>query len=156
MGVSTNGILFYGIDLGEDFEYDREALPFTDEQYGVWEEDGKEWEDLWAALHGVFGPSVEYGEENKEVFHAYWDKKGELEKTSPCEVDLHCSYEYPIYYVALRGANFTAYRGSPEEVSLDFPDGMTKEEADAKIKEFCEKMGLPYSQPKWYLASLWG
>lgn len=57
-----------------------------------------------------------------------------------------------MYY--LHGRQFIAYRGDVDEI--DPAKLITTPEEDAVIREFCERYGIPYKQPKWYLVSCWG
>ena len=140
MGVSTDGMIFFGILLDDDV-FDTE-------------DDTDDWACMYARLaQGITCPDVEY-EGNQEVFSEFWKKVREAVEHSLCSIGYHCSDSYPAPYVALSRANLNASRGYPEELDVEMFK-VTEEEIQA-IKDFCEVLGVPYSTPKWYLASFWG
>lgn len=138
MGVSTNGLLFYGILLEEDEGEFIETIHPMGNDFDI--------EDYIMEKYG-FTMKWEEGEDNED----YYNKRFKVKATIPCIILTHCSYDYPLYYLALKKANYSASRGNPEEVNFSLPP-----DADDTIKKFCDKVGIPYSKPKWYLASLWG
>lgn len=125
MGVSTDGILVFGIDLGEE-------LP----------EFLEEFEDTW----WDFTDSIS-GETDYKKRSAFRDK-------FPVDLVRYCSYEYPMYILAVNGTETTVSRGYVEEID---PQQLTVEaEKIAALKNFCEEYGIEYSEPKWLLCSMWG
>lgn len=138
MGVSTNAILFYGIDIGEEVpDWDEDALD--------------EWEVTYASRLGIKEPEVPYND-NEEVHKKYWDNKSKLAKASGCKVGQYCCSEYPMRYVALKETETTVYRGEAVEIkSLTVPV-----DANDKLRRFCKVMGIEYQDPKWFLTSYWG
>jgi hypothetical protein len=65
----------------------------------------------------------------------------------------HCSDAYPMYIVAIKGTEIRAWRGSPR---LFFPQNMVSAPHwDAKLRAFCEKHNIPFSEPGWILCSNW-
>ena len=140
MGVSTDGILFFGIDLDEEGSLD---VPWA----------GDDWEEFVAKKLGVFPPDVPF-EGNENVFREYWNKKAEVLKTLGCDMRYHCSDSCACLFVAPEDKILIASRGYPKRVTgalLDV-DGKHVE----KLKKFCELLELPWSEPKWQLASYWG
>lgn len=133
MGTSTNAILFYGI--GYTQEDQRLEPPGLEEDY-----DSYEWDYAWAELNGV-DPN-DYEARKKAAAEA------------AVEVGSHCYIDASMLYVALQGTVQMAWRGSV--VNADVTLSCSKEEADEKIKNFCEKMGLEYTEPAWRLVSYWG
>lgn len=141
MSVSTNAILFYGIDLGEDLDIDEIArncgLDPDDEDYEF-----NTLDDFYLKKIGI-----ERGEDEDYV---EWKKRKELALNGVCD-GRHCSGDYPMYYVSI-GSHYEAYRGHPTEVTnLEI-----NSDWDDKIKTYCETIGIPFSKPKWLLASYWG
>jgi hypothetical protein len=146
MGQSTDGILFYGIAYDDDLELPWEAEEFEGEEL--------DWEDWYAVQAGVERPTIPY-EESEKVHEIYWDQKRNALEDQPIEIGTHCSCEYPMVYIAPKAINLSASRGYPLELDLVNLQSRVTPEVDAQIKTFCELMGLPYSKPKWWLASLW-
>lgn len=142
MGVSTNGILVFGIDFSEEF------LPFEDESLG------EDFETLLANDAGIEVPEGEYSEERGKEYSRYWERCSENAKKSEIELITHCSGDYPMYILAVRGTEYNAWRGDPTEIDLDKLT-VTDEQIGA-LKSFCELHGLVYSQPRWLLCSYWG
>jgi len=131
MGQSTNGLLYYG-------------FTFCDP-----DEDG---DPPWATEGGPPAPGVEYSDETRQQFHAYWDAKREFIKSTGITIVNHCSCDYPMYAIAAAESEHTAYRGSPERLGdiLEAPSSWS-----AKLFDVCEKLGLEWQDPQWELASLW-
>lgn len=69
-----------------------------------------------------------------------------------CIVDAHCSHEYPMYFIAAQGSVITAWRGKPKgiEALTVHPDWRSN------LAAFCEKYGVPWEEPGWWLVSYWG
>lgn len=104
MGVSTDAILAYGVDLGE------------------WNE-------------GTY-PELD------ELMYS---------RDQPIELVSHCSGEHPMWMLVLKEPGYRAHRGYPSEIdpaSLTVPN-----DASATLRAACDKYGLPWSEPKWILAS---
>lgn len=151
MGHIVDGILFYGIDLGIYEDKDLfDEVELADSQgdsgygrFGVWG-----WEAVYLEkAHGlVLPPTV------KSYPFGFLQKHTTLIQDSPCLIGVMGQYEDAMVdYVALRAAHHTTFCSEPLEVATVLP--IPKAEADAKIKAFCELMGLPYSEPKWLLAA---
>lgn len=140
MGVSTDGILFYGIVYGEClFDHLDEVPQWWDDGYGEWEE---------YYIERIAG----FTRDDCEDYSEYYDRKKPILKEADIMLGYHCSDGCTMYYVALASSNHCASRGDPEEIkSFEIP-----ENADKKIRKFCEIMGFEYEQPKWWLASYWG
>lgn len=167
MGQSTNAILFYGIGFNDEgHEIDPQGFPegTEPEDDDAWT--SYSWEEAWALMHGAIRPPPVtpeensssaayqvYVERNKEVLDAWWEAKRKAEEQAGCGLDTHCSSECPMLFVYLSGTHQVCWRGSVVEAHMNLP--IPKEEADAKLKDFCEKMGLMYQEPKWLLVSDW-
>lgn len=148
MGVSTDGILFYGIAYGEDLDVSELA-----EHHGIAYEDFDfDFETLYADKMGVKSPTGDY-DLDPEVFKKYWADKREINKKSGCEIGTYCSGDYPMYYLAIKDGHYSVSRGSETEI----PDGLTaKPEWKQQLELYCAFMGLPFKEPKWLLVSYWG
>lgn len=134
MGQSTDAILFYGIL----FEDEDEAPEFMREAgYDDW------WEFLEAEsglpLYGEAGHSFEAHQEYREK--------------QPVDLIQHCSGDYPMYGLCVRGSEVTARRGYP--ISLE--DGLPEISNDQEQAFFhwCEKHNIKLQDPKWILCSNW-
>ena len=145
MGVSTDGILFYGICLEEEAE-----IPWE----GADEGDVDDVESYYASKAGVKPPEEEYSDDPKvkELYHEYWEAKNKAHEASKCDVVHHCSYDYPMFGLAVKESVESANRGYPQEVKSI----AVQEDWDSLLKDYCEKMDVEYVQPKWWLVSMWG
>jgi len=140
MSQSTDAILVFGIDYGGEPNF-----PWRDE-----DNEDLDLETWWAKLNGLSEPEVEFSEKTKPLFHEYWEKKTELFKACPIEELTHCSGEYPMYILAVKGTEKKASRGYPEyNVSLEPVDSFT-------LIKFCQdhNISMP-SKPSWILCSDW-
>jgi hypothetical protein len=146
MGVSTNGILFWG-------------YCFTEEEQKPYEHDDGE-EDFdpetrYAERLGVVPPGECYSHENDAKWRAYWDAKKAANERGGCEVGYHCGDACPMYYVAVSASHAVAYRGDPRPIA---PMAVGADWA-GKLNDYCDKMGIrppDGQQPGWWLTSYWG
>lgn len=166
MGQSTNAILFYGYawddeDTRQLWRYEGGAEESVDDDDEESDDHAGDWEDRWAALHGVDEPTEPYGEEPSGVetparlkHQAYWKAKSELVEACPIEIDTHCSCESPMWLVAVKATMTTAHRGFPARPNFIVPLG-----ADEQLADFMAKMGIPKPKgqdaPAWWLVSDW-
>jgi hypothetical protein len=140
MGLSSDAILFYGLELGED-------SPFIGQ-------DVDDIETSWNNEHGCPEPP-----DSKDYRGAEWKawrkEKDEWEKTgNGIRVGCHCCDGDPIEYVTLMAHEYTAFRGHAEKVDPAKLEP-TQEQKDSLL-EFCEKYGIDCSEPGWFLVSWMG
>lgn len=134
MGVSTDADIAFGIDLGEDIQY---GLPWFNEAEDE-NDDNWEWD---------------------EAFEEWCDKEFG-EGNAPFEIVLHCSYDYSMYILALKGTHLSASRGYAEEFD---PAKLLEEVPKDRVqmfKDLVEKYNIKgendVTEPSWLLFSLWG
>ena len=134
MGVSTNGILFYGFPLDEETSYI------------------DDWEDIYTEKKGVVVPIESISEAEDGVYSSYWAAQREKIKEAECEVGTYCSGEYPMLYVAISSSHKVAYRGDAVRIeSLEIQSDWRE-----KLEAFCEVMEILWEEPGWYLVSYVG
>jgi hypothetical protein len=131
MGVSSDGVLYFGFQVGGE------------EEVPEWLEDVEDhdFENFLCEKAGL--PENATWEDRKKVINA-----------CPADLYLFCSYEYPMYILGVRGAEYRAYRGdiveiNPESLFVD-PDKI------GKLKIWCEDNGIEWQEPKWLLCSMYG
>ncbi len=131
MGVSTNGILYFGFDFKEE---------------------GDEPDLEPAELDKYSKPDVDchWAEEFYEAEEEFIKRGGA--KEDRCSVSGHGHCDYLTLYVSVKGK--CARRGYPEKLSKDFFD-VSQEEIE-KLKRFCKVLGIKWQEPSWHLASYWG
>lgn len=184
MGVSTDGILAYGISLGgveEDaglfwLQKDEDGDTVDDEG----DEEEQSFEEWWEEVNGVSQKAIwaEYyawEKDNKtgdyakdqglveryEKLHPQWRKRlnnyyddaRRVRDDCPVELVTHCSYDYPMYILAVKGTEVTASRGYPEEISED--SLIISDDKMDDFREFCETYKIK-GDPRWWLVSMWG
>lgn len=130
MGQSTDALLFYGFLLKE------EDVPWGDEDPERW---------LVKQL-GLGSPS--------EQDPGYWARKRQALADLACTIETHCSGEYPMFAVIIKGTRSAAHRGDPVRFS---PANLTIDpQWDAQLRAFATTFNLPFEEPSWLLASYWG
>jgi len=133
MGQSTNGILVYGIAFEDEDELP-ESLSFLEEFDG-------DFDEYLESLAGL----PKWGEPG----HSFEAVRAHRE-TCPADLVMHCSGDFPMYILAVRGTEITAHRGHAVEItSLDVPVAKV-----AAFKQWCAERGIE-GEPKWYLCSMW-
>lgn len=158
MGTSTNGILFYGYNLGggEDEWHIEEAG-----EYGEWEPD-------WYDAEDEDGPDIVTAAENRLLASVgftetdwradgYFSRQAEAEARLGVVVDSHCSGDYPIYFLAAH--KITVRRGYAEEIDLtQLEASRVEQDWDGKLRAAVEALGITPKQakPMWLLVSYWG
>lgn len=161
MGVSTDGILCYGIDLGAEEEIE---LPWSKDSR--FEGDEMEW---WRHVTGFvpsFYPFTEKGDYHPEITDSkdpriarYFEEVRAWDETHPLPVQVvrHCSDDYVMYILAVPGTECKAWRGYPVVVDFAALSALATPEADANLLSFCNTYGIPHDGgPRWLLASWWG
>lgn len=130
MGISSDGILVYGIPYDED-----ETPAFLEEFEG----------DFDGYLDSISG-LPDYGQPG----HDFAAQRA-FREACPVDVVTHCSYDYPMYIIAVRGTESRNSRGYVTEIaSLD----VSRERLSA-FTEWCAERGITGS-PKWCLVSMYG
>ena len=150
MGVSTNGQIAFGYSFEEETEF-------------PWGDDVEAW---WRKVRG-YTPEVELYdadgnylngiEPSKEATSAYyaaqraWDKANPM----PVEIELHCSYDYPMCIIAVPGTCYSNRRGFPQEI--DPAALVVTAEQRASLDAFCNEFDIEIpGEAKWWLTSMLG
>ena len=137
MGVSTDGILCFGIQLG-----DEDDVPGWLDGH----EDGP-LEKIDDIILKLGGHRVERRENES---YSDWSKKANAARECVgVELVHHCSGDYSMYILAAKGTVTSAARGYPEE-----PTMTVSPEQVAKLRKFASAYGVN-DEPKWLLCSLW-
>lgn len=143
MGVSTNAILAFGFDLGEEWP-EGLATPDNDEESGE-----SNWIDFLNSISGLTEPETTNYKD--PAWPAHWAAQRAFEKAYPVTVEEHCSGESPMYFLALRGSVTSARRGYPTAIETPI---VAAEQWQA-LKTFCDTYGIPWQEPKWHIFSMW-
>ncbi len=148
MGTSTDAILAWGF-----------CAPWEPGEAPWEKEEDLEVGEWIAAKHGLKAPTEPYtdpyqgGDPNVSgLYEAYWAKSRDLLKELGVEFKIHCSYDYSMHVVTVSESVATAYRGDP----VVFEKLEVSEGWDAKLRAFCEKVGIECPDPAWVLCSMWG
>lgn len=144
MGTSTDAILAFGINLDEDLpEKFRAAVMDPDNEF-------PEFSRLICREAGI----EELAEgSSEEAVDAHYQRVREAEDKYPLALISHCSYEYPLYVLAVARTETRARRGSPQEINPSTL-AVTDEQIKA-LREFCERYDIEYTEPTWLLFSNW-
>lgn len=152
MGVSTNGLLFFGVEFEEGFEFPWDAEEFEGDEEEWWRSVGG-----WVAPFEPFDERGEYAEgftKGDPRVGEYFDLQSKWESSHPMPIEIVniCSDDCPIYALAVAGAVTTARRGYPVRI---VPAELVAD--PAPLLAFCEKYGIELeNEPRWLLASYWG
>lgn len=141
MSISSDGILAFGWNLGDDIELEWMDLENRDLDRV------EEIEDR--LLEKLANFTEHWTSEAKD----YWQRRHALEQTLGVEVLVHCAYEYPMWFLAARGSEKRAYRGSTVEIeSLDEQDQWR-----VHLRRAAEALDLKdLGEPAWHLFSVMG
>lgn len=133
MGVSTNGILVFGIQLPEE-----ETPDFLEDFDG-------DFDSFLNSLSGL----PKWREEGHD-----FEKDRAFRESFPVDLLSHCSYDYPMFILAVRGTEKTAYRGDPK--IIDPSSLVVSPDKIEELRKFCDEYDIEWEEPKWYLCSMWG
>ncbi len=168
MGISTDGLLIYGVAMPEDIE-----LP--------WDQcDEEDWWIKETGFKASFYPFTEDGKGYAEGvsngdprIDAYFNEQSDWmeEHPFPVEIHTHCSGEYPMFIVAPHNCKISASRGNPEidvyskMTALITPDMRERRLAAREfLKKYVDPLNIDNSDGdgevsklefSWILASHW-
>jgi len=117
MGISSDGLLVYGCDLGSIVN----ELYWSDD-----DPDTPEWYDREEIYNNGFeDPAIKYLLEKTGLFtetdwesEGYWKRKNEAEAKLGINFVYHCSYDYAMLILTASAApSYRAWRGEP--ISID-------------------------------------
>lgn len=147
MGVSTDGILAFGILFGEGEE--------------PWEDDFEEWVAERLPDFPKEPPApVDWhsrSDDEKDAWSAYWDAKREALDAIGVEPQNYCSCDYPMYALVVKKSCTVANRGYPEDVDI----AKCAEQQDLYEEALLDAMArlgidMPEGErPRWLLMSEW-
>lgn len=136
MGISSDGKLYFGFPLGGDDD-PPDWLPEVGEGEGITEA----FEELVYRDAGLTGDLP-------------WKEREAALRACPADIFMHCSYDYGMYILGVRGVEFSASRGDIVEIT---PESLLIDSAQIEAFEaWCHKHDIPYQKPAWYLCSLYG
>ncbi len=142
MSISSDGIICYGICFGEEFEFpfgcdveDEDGNPLEHEEFDDWYVD---------VILGVDSSEMDYKE------------KSDIINNSQLELCQHCSYDYPMYILCIRGTEHKAWRGDPTLLDFEEMNKFVTPEAVAELKRVAKIIDPDCGEPGWWLASLYG
>lgn len=172
MGQSTDAYLFYG------YTWDEEG-------HKLFKDDEKEWTEVlllsvghpdpWTSYHedGIDnlpykeqGPAFEQWQQetnaqgitNREALDNWHKAKRSVEEQSSCGIDSHCSGDYPMPFVYLKGRYFRAWRGDAQEINPNDVINVGEEDIQ-RLNDFCKALDIDMTNakgPGWFLVSYWG
>lgn len=108
-------------------------------------------------VYGIHLQDREWGDE--DLLDAYgWPGEEPqwtwLRENVPVDFSYHCCAEYVMTVLTIRGAEYIAPRGSPLVITPAMLQ--IKPQWNKQIKEACERLGVTYVEPQWWLQSWWG
>jgi len=134
MGVSSDGILYFGFQVGDEDE--------PPEWFGEFDEDeGFDFDDFICRKAGL--PE-----------DAPYDIRKHVIEACPVELYRFCSWEYPMYILGVRDAEHRARRGYIVEIDAS-ELAVDQAKIDA-FKAWCEANDIEWQEPKWLLCSMYG
>jgi hypothetical protein len=141
MGISNDSLIAYGIDLGEEApafleDFDGDLDEFISEAAGLKRPDHQEYSGAdWST---------------------FWAKQREFESKFPVELVTYCSYDYPMYILALRGTVIRASRGDPVEFTPDALEHQIPQKRQDQYRKFLTDHGYDPDEAKWFLTGMNG
>src|ERR1019366_703573 len=134
MGVSNDAQLVFG------FAFDEEDKP---EFLG-------EFDDLDDYLVDKAFPHLSVDGPDRLLY----EKRRPIIEACPAVIERHCSYDYPMYILAVRGTRIWANRGYTEVIT---PEKLVvAPEKITAFKTWCEENDIEYQEPQWLLCSMNG
>lgn len=109
-------------------------------------------EDLIARVENIQPPAESYDEHNEDVkskYADYWKKKRDAEKASGISLVDHCRSEHPMWILGIAESHSSEWRGEVARLGQKIE---AKPEWRELLKAFCERAGIPFTEPEWLLA----
>jgi len=169
MGVSTDGIICVGYDLGEEVEFPWRDGDGDDDQPSDlprWVDDEESWWDWHTGYRpssypfgddGNWLPGLTEKSDRDAAYKLYATERDawrESHPKKPFELVHHCSGECTMYILAIPGTVITAARGYPKEIPAYW--GAPTSEAVEALQKVAETLGLDRDGfPKRLLCSMW-
>lgn len=150
MGVSTNAILAFGFDLGEDLPEALVLAGSEDPDEGDDERGSFDFE-TWVKRNRCDAKEPDHGDYSRD-WPEYWEACRQAVRAVPFDLIAHCSYDFPMRFLAARGTQATAHRGSPEPVTF----AEATPEQVAAMRAFCGEYGIEWQEPRWHIFSMRG
>ena len=153
MGVSTDGIICFGVHVGEELPEAMDGLGGDEEE--------------WWLSHNSYNPPFEMFTEDgdwiggkkwsDEKVSEYYDHRRAWLKQNPIPFEMIncCSDDCPDWIIAVHGASVWCHRGYPKEIRKHTVSEEGHEDAIKMLKAFLEEIGCD-GELKWWLASYWG
>lgn len=149
MGVSTDGILAFGILLG-------------DEDYPWGESDFEDWIlSFYPETTLIKPPIPEDWRKKTPAEAAAWAEYWQSKRTLLAQINVgcvdYCSSDYPMYALTVKDSVIQCSRGYPTKLTPDQLQEMATqaESYSNTLKRFCERAKIS-GEPSWYLMSNMG
>lgn len=127
MGSNANAGIIYGFLFEECYSHDVET---------------------WLAMHqGLPKPEGEW-DDNPEAHRAYYEARKTLPIDTDCQGDMMSDVVRT--YLIIKESRFNGMKIPVDHVRTPPP------EWDELLRAFCEKSGVPFQQPDWYLIASYG
>jgi hypothetical protein len=155
MGNPAMAILVYGfIVLNDEGDEPAEGMSPS---WLLSKVEGKEGErigieDIVAQLENIQPPSEEYTQDDQQVMKKYedfWQRRRDAEKQSGIELIDHCRSENQMWILGIAESHKSPWRGDFERLGQKIE---AKPEWRDTLKNFCDKAGIPFTEPEWLLA----
>ena len=108
--------------------------------------------DIISHLENIQPPTEEYDKNNPEVvqkYKDYWEAVGRAEKQSGIVLVDHCRTEHPMWVLGIAESHHSEWRGDVARLGQKIE---AKPEWRELLKSFCERAGIPFTEPEWLLA----
>lgn len=143
MGISSDGMLYFGFPIGEEDQHISE--------FDFVEESDEEFDDIIIREAGL----RKWEETTEGEDRDNWRKDcRKAQEECPVDLKIYCSYDYPMHMLVARGLTYSVSGGYYEEIDpekLKVP----QDNIDA-MKKWCDDHKIEWQEPKWLLCSLYG
>lgn len=147
MGQSTDAILCFGIPLNEE-DSTPEFLNLDNDEDDETSYDFDDLIEREAGLEDWFEEGI-----SKEEKDRRWRVKHKTINDYPIDLIHHCSGNYLMYILAIRGTEIRSNRG---DVTAIDPENLKVDQAKIDfLKTWCESHNVKWEDPRWYLVSMW-
>ena len=148
MGISSDGILVFGVDFGSEQEED---VPKWLIDFMGTHDDGDGFDDAVAKEAGI--PAYDHGATEDEKTE-HWRRYREAVAACPVEQVLHCSYDYAMVILAVRGTVKRASRGYPQTIEASELEVSALD--ITRFRDWIREHGGDDVTPTWILTSVYG
>lgn len=151
MGSSPSAELAWGFEIDPYNENNPSWMDGESDEQKAHPQDSLSWDDIYSMRKGLYyvGYSEPYDAEATRVWR---EQKKQLIERGDGHVEINSEETGPSF-VCVKSSYVTSCWEQLKTLDLAHLAGMPVEEMEQKLRAFCEVMGIPWKEPRWFLTA---